>query len=280
MEKTVTAIWPQDDTVSLSYFAPQTPGSIAVLILPGGGYNTCAPFEGDPVGQTFAALGYESYVLRYSTRFTTFENMGGKLNLHTLFPEPLQQVAAAMVHIQAAHPGIPVVVAGFSAGGHLASCYASLWNNEAVNGPRSDAVILGYAATELTQDEIIMKAIYGEKESYSEEEIHRYMAKELIGPQTPPVFLFHSVTDPMVPARESLEYAQALEKAGIAYELHLFGCGGHAYGVAEGKPMGAWVAIADTFVRNVLSEPLNYNKEEAIRQARQRMHRHGPGIRR
>ncbi len=278
-------IWPQDDTVSLTYFTPfTTEGAPAILVLPGGGYNTCAPFEGDPVGEKFANLGYHAYVLRYSTRFTTFDNMGGKLNLHTLFPEPLQQVAAAMKHIRGEHPDIPVVIAGFSAGGHLASCYGNLWNSTEVGEGseelKPNAIILGYAATELTQDEIIMKAIYGEKKVYSDEEIHRYMAKELIGKKTPPTFLFHSVTDPMVPARESVEYAQALDQAGIPYELHLFGTGGHAYSIADSKPMGTWVTMADTFVRNIISNPLDYDKEESIRKARERMHRHGPGIRR
>lgn len=279
MEKRIIKIWPQDGTVSLTCFQGEGDGP-AILILPGGGYNTCAPFEGDPVGERFAELGYRAYVLRYSTRFTTFENMGGTLNLHTLFPEPLQQVAAAMKFIQSEYPDVPVAVAGFSAGGHLASCYGNLWNTEEVDGIKPAAVILGYAATELTQDEIIMKAIYGEKELYSDEEIHRYMAKELIGVHTPPTFLFHSVTDPMVPARESVEYAQALDQAGISYELHLFGTGGHAYSIANGKPMAAWVTMADTFVKNVLSNPLDYDKEEYIRQARARMNRHGPGVRR
>ena len=278
-------IWPQDDTVSLTYFTPfTTEGAPAILVLPGGGYNTCAPFEGDPVGEKFANLGYHAYVLRYSTRFTNFDNMGGKLNLHTLFPEPLQQVAAAMKRIRGEHPDIPVVIVGFSAGGHLASCYGNLWNSAEVGDGseelKPNAIILGYAATELTQDEIIMKAVYGEKEVYSDEEIHQYMAKELIGKQTPPTFLFHSITDPMVPARESVEYAQALDQAGIPYELHLFGTGGHAYSIADGKPMGAWVNMADTFVRNIISNPLDYDKEESIRKARERMHRHGPGIRR
>ena len=285
MEKTITALWDSDDTVTLRYFPPFSfGGALAILVLPGGGYNTCAPFEGDPVGEKFAELGYHAYVLRYSTRFTTFENMGGTLNLHTIFPEPLQQVAAAMKHIRSQHPGIPVVIVGFSAGGHLASCYGNLWNSAEVGDGseelKPNAIILGYAATELTQDEIIMKAIYGEKEVYSEEEIHRYMAKELIGKQTPPTFLFHSVTDPMVPARESVEYAQALDRAGIPYELHLFGTGGHAYSLADGKPMHSWVDMANTFVRNIITNPLDYDKEESIRQARERMNRHGPGIRR
>lgn len=285
MEKKITALWASDDSVSLTCFQPcSSCGTLAILVLPGGGYNTCAPFEGDPVGQRFAELGYHAYVLTYSTRFTTFENMGGKLNLHTIFPEPLQQVAAAMKYIRSEHPDIPVVIAGFSAGGHLASCYGNLWNSAEVGDGSEElepnAIILGYAATELTQDEIIMKAIYGEKEVYSDEEIHRYMAKELIGKQTPPTFLFHSVTDPMVPARESVEYAQTLDQAGIPYELHLFGTGGHAYSIAEGKPMKSWVTMADTFVRNIISDPLDYDKEESIRQARARMYRHGPGIRR
>ncbi|MBR2879086.1 MAG: alpha/beta hydrolase [Oscillospiraceae bacterium] len=262
-------IWPADESVSLTCCGDGN-GDIAVLILPGGGYNMCAPPEGMPVAERFADMGYCAYVLRYSTRFGSPENMGGEVNLHTLFPEPLREVAAAVTYIRKTKGNIPLVIIGFSAGGHLAACYSSLWDKPEIGEGiadraeelRPDVCVLGYAATELSQDEIIMKAIYGDKDHYSEEELHRYMASELIGAQTPPTFLFHSITDPMVPVRESIEYSQALAASGIAHEVHLFGCGGHAYALGRGEPMGKWVELADAFIRQLRARPLDYDKAE------------------
>lgn len=272
MEKKIIKLWPEDETVTLIAMENDKADGPALLVLPGGGYNLCAPAEGEPVAEHFAALGYRAYVLRYSTRFGTFDGAGKEANPHTLFPEPLREVAAAVAHIRACHGDIPVVVLGFSAGGHLASCYSNLWNrpdvSDGIGTPaqlKPDVCLLGYAATELTQDEIIMKAIYGEKEQYSDEELHRYMARELIGPQTPPTFLFHSLTDPRVPACESLNYAQALAAQGVAHEVHMFGCGGHAYALGKGEPTEQWTALADRFVRHVLAQPQAYDKAEVAR---------------
>lgn len=264
-------IWPADDSVSL--VCCSNGGDAAVLVLPGGGYNVCAPSEGLPVAKRFAEMGFSAYVLNYSTRFGSFKNMGGEVNLHTLFPEPLLEVAAAINCIKAECGDIPLVLIGFSAGGHLASCYSNLW---AQFGTKPDVCVLGYAATELTQDEVIMKAIYGEKEHYSDEELYRYMAKELVGEYTPPTFMFHSVTDPMVPVRESVEYAQALSKKSIAHELHLFGCGGHAYGLGEGCAAEQWPELANRFIRQVLANPLDYDKAEVKRVSEERRRMHGP----
>ena len=56
-------VWAADPTVSLSVCGE---GSTAIIVLPGGGYNTCSPTESDPVAERFASLGYCAYVLRYS----------------------------------------------------------------------------------------------------------------------------------------------------------------------------------------------------------------------
>ena len=38
----------------------------AILICPGGGYLYCSDREGEPVAMAFAAMGYHTFVLRYS----------------------------------------------------------------------------------------------------------------------------------------------------------------------------------------------------------------------
>ena len=41
-------VWAADPTVSLSVCGE---GSTAIIVLPGGGYNTCSPTESDPVAE-------------------------------------------------------------------------------------------------------------------------------------------------------------------------------------------------------------------------------------
>jgi len=43
----------------------------------------------------------------------------------------------------------------------------------------------------------------------------------------PPTFLWHCVGDERVPVENSLFLAQAMQRAGVPYELHLFAGGAH-----------------------------------------------------
>lgn len=272
MEKTIEKIWPDDGNVTLvrieSGAAPDAP---AVLVLPGGGYAVCAGPEAEPVAEAFAARGYHAYVLRYSTH-------SGGVNPHVFFPEPPREVAAAVMRIRAGLGAVPIILMGFSAGGHLAACYGASWNSpEVYEGIAEDpeplrpaACVLGYAVTAFTLEGLKARKLLAGKERYTEAELRRCAPLEMLGPQNPPTFLFHSVTDPMVPVEHSVNYALALDKAGVAYELHLFGSGGHAYGTGGGTAAGAWVALADRFIRGVLDSPGEYDKEAVWRVSRLR----------
>lgn len=60
------------------------------------------------------------------------------------FPTPFDDAFAAVVWASALHPGLPLIVAGDSAGGTLAACVALRARDE--DGPRIDAQILAYPA--------------------------------------------------------------------------------------------------------------------------------------
>lgn len=271
MEKNLETIWPGDGSVTLVKIrAGAAPDAPAVLVLPGGGYKVCARSEAEPVAEAFAAMGYHAYVLRYSIH-------AQGVNPHVFFPEPLRETAAAVMRIRAELGAVPVIPVGFSAGGHLAACYAASWNSPEVYGGvaedpeplRPAACVLGYPVTAVSAKSPLAQKVLGEKTRYTEE-LRRCDPLERLGPQNPPTFLFHSVTDPMVPVDHSVNFAAALDKAGVPYELHLFGSGGHAYGTGEGTAAGAWVALADRFIRGVLGRPEEYDKEAVWRTSRLR----------
>ena len=87
-----------------------------LLIFPGGGYQSHAHREADPIAVRFAAMGYHTFVLRYSLR---------PADGSCLYPQPLVDVAQAMLYIRAhaeewCLDASRVGICGFSAGGHAA----------------------------------------------------------------------------------------------------------------------------------------------------------------
>lgn len=58
-----------------------------------------------------------------------------------------------------------------------------------------------------------------------------------ITPQTPPTFLMHSKTDTSVPPENSMAFYQALLKAGVPAEMHIYEQGRHGLGLAPNDPV-------------------------------------------
>jgi acetyl esterase/lipase len=117
----------------------------AMIVCPGGGYEHLAEHEGAPVAEWLASLGIAAFVLRYRT---------APLYRH---PAPLldAQRAIKTIRFRAAAMSLDshrVGILGFSAGGHLASSAATLFDpgdpdaNDPIErwGSRPDAVVLIY----------------------------------------------------------------------------------------------------------------------------------------
>jgi dipeptidyl aminopeptidase/acylaminoacyl peptidase len=58
-----------------------------------------------------------------------------------------------------------------------------------------------------------------------------------VKPSTPPCFVWHTWEDTAVPVENSLQFAQALRKAGVPFDLHVYQNGRHGIGLANGH---AW----------------------------------------
>lgn len=239
----------------------------AVIVLPGGGYIAPAPIEAEPVAERFAELGYLGCVLRASTLYRSFEDTAGPVNPHTVFPEPLQEVAAAIRFLRgrAGEFGIApdkIALMGFSAGGHLAANYCNLWNSGQVMGAlglseadvRPNADVLCYSATEMPPEYngAMLRAAFGQRDSYDRREVEAYNARHHVSSATPPTFLWHTADDDNVSARHSYNMALALDAAGVPYELHVFSSGPHASALAEGLPAQSWPELADRFLKRYL----------------------------
>lgn len=208
----------------------------AVIVCPGGGYHILAPSEGEPVALAFLAAGVQAFLLDYSVEPASY-------------PVALTQLAAsvAWVRAHAGEYGVDprrIAVCGFSAGGHLAGCASNLWGHPVLEplglmpeDMRPDASILCYPV-------ITAYTVAGHRSSFScllGENVPippELSLERSVTPRTPPTFLWATVTDDTVPVENTMEYAAALRRAGVPFELHLYENGPHAMGLAT--PESAW----------------------------------------
>ena len=210
--KTTEIILNEERRVKLSAWIMETGGEFApvgrrpaVLVLPGGGYSMCSDREADPVGTVFLNAGYQVFILRYS------------VGEYRAWPNPLNDYEQAMEMIRGNADEWHldperVAVIGFSAGGHLAACAATVAKN------RPNAAILGYAA--LTK-EICDMCQPGMP-----------YPVETVDGKTPPCFLFAACDDNTVDIRNTTEFANSLAEKGIRFESHIYAYGGHGFSTA------------------------------------------------
>lgn len=178
----------------------------AILIFPGGGYFTCSDREAEPIALAYAAEGYNAFVCRYATGHDTPYSESFKD----------AQAALAMLHEKADLWNIEkekIAVIGFSAGGHLASAIGTMGEI------RPSALILGYPVIFAEMGPPVGKEIPGTHEQVDE--------------KTPPTFMFTARDDDVVPIANTMAFADALEKAGTPFELHVFSKGGHGFSLAR-----------------------------------------------
>jgi acetyl esterase/lipase len=224
----------------------------AVIVLPGGGYWTHAPHEGEPVAQWLGSLGLVTFVATY------------RVWPHR-HPGPLQDAARALrlVRSRADEWGVDpgrVGVLGFSAGGHCAatvSCYGPGGqpdHPDAVERPsgRPDAAILCYPVLSLQP-----WSHAGSREALLGKQADAQLIKELsletaVTDRTPPTFLWSTSDDPAVNVFNSLHYAGALRRAGVPFALHVYPTGRHGLGLAKDIPEVAdWTAACASWLRGL-----------------------------
>ncbi len=242
------------DPELLVYFAPKEIATgAAVVICPGGGYGVLAiDHEGYDVAKWLNGMGIAGIILKY--RLPSDDIMEDKS------VGPLQDVQEAIRTVRRnavawnLNPA-QIGVMGFSAGGHLAGTASTLYG-ERVYTPRDgvsarpDFSILIYGVLSM-QDGIThqgsQRNLLGQ--SPSKELKDRFSNELRVNKATPPAFLVHSADDDAVPVANSLLYYQALTRAGVAGELHIYESGGHGYGLApNGSSESLWPAACQAWL--------------------------------
>lgn len=225
----------------------------SVLICPGGGYGSVSDRENEPIALAFLSLGYNAFVLRYST---------ADLN-NKKYPTQLLESSAALAYIRRNSEKYHVksnsiAVCGFSAGGHMAAMLGTLWNESIVveklgidlGENKPNGMILSYPV--ITSGEFAHRGSFDKliAQPQSKELLHKLSLENSVGTHTPPAFIWHTLTDGSVPVENSFLFASALKKANIPFELHIYPDGPHGLSLGTRETIST---AADRFNPHVSS---------------------------
>lgn len=217
----------------------------AVIICPGGGYSILAiGHEGYNVAEALNKAGVAAFVLKY--RLPDSKIMPNK----EIGPLQDAQQAIKLVRERAAEWNIDpkkIGIAGFSAGGHLASTAGTHFatpviDNKEKTSLRPDFMILAYPVISFTDSIGHLGSrtnLLGK--SPSPDKIKLYSNELQVNKKTPPAFLVHAGDDEGVKVANSIRFYQALKKNGVPAELHIYPKGGHGFGLKNPTTPDLWM---------------------------------------
>ena len=218
-------------------------GNPCCIIFPGGGYAKKAwDHEGVQIAEWLNALGMSAFVLDY--RIDPYKG-----------PAILSdgQQAVRYVRSHAEEFGIDknrIGVCGFSAGGHLAGCCATMFENEQ---ERPDFAVLCYGVLTLAEGGThtgTARVFLGEQR-YDPEEQKRWSPVFRVKEDCPPMFLWATDTDKTVPpVQNTYAMYEACKNAGIEAEMIAFDHGAHGLGIpANDAEIASWTTACEQWLR-------------------------------
>jgi acetyl esterase/lipase len=246
-----------EDTPALTIFDPQ-PGHAsgsAVVVLPGGAYaHLAGNLEGRQVADWFTSRGFRAFILSYRLSSNGY-----------LLPVPLLDARRAVQTVRARARNYSInpnriVMIGFSAGGHLAALAAT----QALDGDpnatdpieqvssRPDFLVLGYpwiGAISSDTSHLSYCKLFNVMDR-CEALRAAYSPDLFVTAKTPPTFWYHTFNDETVPVEQGLRFYEALIKAGVPAEGHIFASGPHGTGLGKGDAaLDQWPALLETWLR-------------------------------
>ncbi|HEV7300293.1 MAG TPA: alpha/beta hydrolase [Tepidisphaeraceae bacterium] len=233
-----------EDVPTLTPFLPTsrpanpTAARPAIVVCPGGGYGHLAGHEGETYAQWLNILGIAAFVLKYRLGTDGYRH-----------PTMLHDAARAvrLTRSMASKWNIDprrVGIMGSSAGGHLASTLLTHSDAGDARSPdpidhhssRPDVGILCYPVITMGAHSHSgsRASLLGEQPSA---ELVTLLSNELqVTTDTPPCFVWHTWEDAAVPVENSMDFAAALRRAGVPFDLHIYQKGRHGIGLSDKPP--------------------------------------------
>jgi len=225
----------------------------AVIVMPGGGYtHLVVEKEGSVEARWLNEHGVTAFVLEY------------RLGPRYHFPSPMLDGARAVRYVRshAVELGVAkdrIGLWGFSAGGHLAGYLAAVHDAGETDAAdpidrvsdRPDFVIVSYGR--FSMDETIprttnMEGLLGDHPT--EAMLEAVSVVRLVTNNTPPCFIYSTTADQTVNSMNATAFYDALKRAGVPVELHIFERGPHGTGMAQGRKDLPELAIYPTLLAN------------------------------
>ena len=199
-----------------------------VIVCPGGGYGGTSKREAEPIALKLISAGLNAVVVHYSCAPARFPCQ--LLELSSVVAKVRENAEEWHVDTN------KIVVMGFSAGGHLAASYGTLWNKDFIkeyfgfkNGEnKPNGMVLCYPV--ITAGKKAHRGSFvnllGDRQN-DEELLTLLSPEKQVSEDTPRAFIWHTFEDDTVPVENSLLMATALTEKGISTELHVYPKGCH-----------------------------------------------------
>ena len=218
----------------------ETNTGTAMIVCPGGGYHNLEwDCEGEEVAAWLNSIGINGIILKYRC-----PRRAGEIKTEpAVGPIIDAQRAMSLVRARAGEWGIDptkIGMVGFSAGGHLVGATATQFNHRAYEpiddidktSCRPDFAIMAYSGYFLFKG--------GLSPTIREE------------PGAPPMFLVHNFDDTVSAVDNTVIMYQAMKKAGVSVEMHLYGVGGHGFAVRKvGHPCETWTDRCTDWLKGI-----------------------------
>lgn len=222
----LTPYWPEEGAGATGNFP-------AMVVCPGGGYGGLADHEGRDYALWLAARGVAAFVLKY--------RLGPAGYRHPAMLHDAQR-AIRLVRCHAAAwrvDPVRVGVMGSSAGGHLAATALTHFDAGLPEhadpveraGSRPDLGVLCYPVITMSE-----RAHAGSRANLLGDQPDLMLADWLsnerhVTADTPPCFLWHTAEDASVNVQDPLDFAAALARCAVPWELHVYESGHHGLGL-------------------------------------------------
>ncbi len=220
-----------------------------VVVLAGGGYVNRVDHEGEAVAKFYQDRGMNAFVVHY--RLAPYA-----------FPAALMDVQRAIKILKKNADLYKVdenrlFVIGFSAGGHLATCVATMEDHAKIGdeyddvSPSVSGVILGYPVTSALEEDGPVTECVAQLTDRSRAAREALTTYRLVNEKTPPCFIWHTSEDEGVDVTHSLKFADALHRHKIPVEMHIFPKGRHGLGLAKTyRDLSQWPALSAEWILN------------------------------
>jgi acetyl esterase/lipase len=236
---------------TMTVYSPKRENTgVAVVVFPGGGFEELAiDLEGTEVCDWLTSKGITCVLLKYRVPSLPYDwHCKCRPDVFVKSSLALEDAQRTMglVRLHAVEWQIDphkIGVLGFSAGGYLVAEIST-------NFQRRLYAAVDAADKESCRPDFAVGVYPGHL--WVGGDAYRLNQNVPVTRQTPPTFLLQAEDDHVDNVNDSLAYYIALKNAGVPVEMHLYGEGGHAFGLRRTQlPITRWPQLVETWLKTI-----------------------------